>query len=69
MSEKNLSDQRPQSMYQCVSRPGNCKFEWCCGPECSCVIHTPTGGDKEKRDIKQAKKLQAAWRKSQGLKA
>ena len=58
-------DLHPKWMYQCVSKPGFCKFEWCCGPLCACVIGAPKGGlneKREKRDIKVARARQARWR-------
>lgn len=59
-----MVDGRPTSRYQCVSRPGACKFEWCCGPECACVLKTPAGTEQEKADEKTARKMQAKWRRS-----
>jgi len=53
----------PLHRYQCVSMPGRCKFEWCCGPECSCRIINPKGGMQERIDTKAALTIQDKWRK------
>jgi len=55
----------PESRYQCVSRPGTCKFEWCCGPLCACVLRTPAGTEEERRDVKRARDRQYRWRKKE----
>lgn len=52
----------PAGLYQCVSRPGNCKFEWCCGPLCACVIHGEPRTEQEKKDVKAARIRQANMR-------
>jgi len=49
----------PTSKYQCVSRPGKCKFEWTCGPCCAC--HVPSS-PKSKANEAEAERRQARWR-------
>lgn len=62
--DKELPDKSPVSIYQCVSRPGQCKFEWCCGPLCACGLEKRggTGTEQEKKDIRIARARQARWR-------
>lgn len=60
----------PASLYQCISKPGSCKFEWTCGPLCACVLSRRGGGtgtEQEKRDVKNAQNRQYRWRKKLGL--
>lgn len=58
--------QNPTAPYQCVSRPGRCKFEWNCGPLCACVVSRPPETEEERADVRKAARMQARWRK--GLK-
>lgn len=53
----------PTEKYQCVSRPGSCKFEWNCGPLCACHV-TGAGAKTEqaKLDTAEADSRQARWR-------
>jgi hypothetical protein len=55
-------DAYPKAKYQCVSRPGSCRFEWCCGPLCACVLKKPAGTEQEKQDVRVARRRQARWR-------
>lgn len=56
---------RPLERYQCVSRPGSCKFEWNCGPLCAC--HAPkTGSEQCVKDMAEAERRQVRWRKARG---
>ncbi len=68
MPEREPRDLFPKTMYQCVSKPGWCKFEWNCGPLCACVIHEPKGGAQEAKDIKEAERLTRKWRMKSKLK-
>lgn len=52
----------PVARYQCVSRPGSCKFEWCCSRMCACVVRKPAGTEQEKIDERIARRSQAQWR-------
>ena len=51
----------PSTRYQCVSQPGTCKFEWCCGPLCACNIHTATT-EQGRKDTAEAERRQEQWR-------
>ena len=57
----------PDSKYQCVSRPGACKFEWCCGPECACGFKGKSGTKQERKDIAEAERRQYRWRVRDGV--
>jgi hypothetical protein len=57
-----MTQEGPTSQYQCVSRPGNCKFEWCCGPLCACSINGKPRTEQEKKDVKAARIRQANMR-------
>jgi len=54
--------ERPITKYQCVSKPGACKFEWCCGPLCACNVAGPPKTGVGKRDTAEAERRQARWR-------
>jgi len=56
-----MNEKRPTDKYQCVSRPGECKFEWCCSPLCACVIKIQARTAQEKRDTKVARNRQYRW--------
>jgi hypothetical protein len=62
--DRVLPDKWPKSIYQCVSKPGQCKFEWCCSPLCACSLKEgqKAGTEQEKKDIKVAHARQARWR-------
>jgi hypothetical protein len=61
-NSKKPSDKAPTSQYQCVSRPGQCKFEWNCGPLCACTIpEQPPRTEQEKHDVQVARHRQACW--------
>lgn len=62
--DKELPDKWPTSIYQCVSKPGQCKFEWNCGPLCACALKRSekAGTEQEKQDIRVAHARQARWR-------
>lgn len=53
---------RPTSKYQCVSRQGKCKFEWCCGPLCACAVAGEPKTRRAKHDTAEAERRQARWR-------
>jgi hypothetical protein len=53
---------RPTEKYQCVSRPGECKFEWCCGPCCACNIPGEPKTEQARRDTAEAERRQHRWR-------
>ena len=42
-----------------MSRPGECKFEWNCGPLCACHVPSST---KSKADEAEAERRQERWR-------
>lgn len=62
--DKELPDKWPKSIYQCVSKPGQCKFEWTCSPLCACLLEKRGGAgtEQEKKDIRIARARQARWR-------
>ena len=65
--KRRAKENSPTSLYQCVSAPGSCKFEWNCGPTCSCVLKKPAGTEQEKADVAEAERRQEVWRKERGL--
>ena len=53
----------PTEKYQCVSRPGSCKFEWNCGPLCACPVVGPGAKTKQAQlNIAEAESRQSRWR-------
>lgn len=65
-SHKGALEGSPTAAYQCVSRPGQCKFEWQCGPLCPCVLPHEAGRKystaQEQGDVAEAERRQAIWR-------
>jgi hypothetical protein len=55
-------DGSPTEKYQCVSRPGECKFEWNCGPLSSCCVKGKPKTKQAKLDTAEAGRRQERWR-------
>ena len=51
----------PTARYQCISRPGECKFEWNCGALCACWAKE-SGTEQEKNDMKESERRLKIWR-------
>lgn len=51
------TDQLPRHVYDC----GHCKYAWCCGPLCACVINLPKAPPARMRHVRE---MQARWRKN-----
>lgn len=45
----------------------HCKFNWNCGPLCSCVLRRENVGPTPRKRMREVNRLVAAWRKERGL--
>lgn len=44
---------KPKHQYDC----GNCKFAWCCGPQCACNVSWPQAPKQRMKEVKRAQKM------------